>query len=135
MSGSLCFRGYTVWAGLWETTWSYQPVASDPIGFNYQPALHRATIADGTSELSVALERVAGVASLAKGELEVKMLRDNTVDDCHTGPPDHDTSLLSQHVELSIVSGAAQREGSGHGAPAALPGAACQLIFVAVEFE
>jgi hypothetical protein len=102
--------------GLWQTTSHYTTFPFDTIGGNYQPALHYASIADETAQLTVVTSRVTGAASLATGELELKLMRDHKIDNCDLGPADSDTSLLTQLLQVVLV---APSDGCGGGGGAA----------------
>ena len=54
---------------------------AEPVAGNYYPANAAASVRDAAAQLSVVLDRSAGVASLAEGALEVMVHRRLVVDD------------------------------------------------------
>lgn len=95
-------KAVTVDSGLWRVRRAFTPLEADEVGGNYRPALTEAMISDDKLQLYLATERTTGVASLAQGQLEAKLLRDQVGDSCDLGPPDRDRSLLTQSLQLVL---------------------------------
>ena len=86
--------------GLWWTRSNWTAYTADSVGGNMHAALHLAEIADDDTRLQLVTERVMGATSPGAGQLEVVLLRDQLSDACDLGPPDHDTSILTQTLEV-----------------------------------
>ena len=90
--------------GLWWARSNWTAYPADSVGGNMHAALHLAEIADADTRLQLVTQRVMGATSPGDGQLEVVLLRDQLSDSCDLGPPDHDTTMLTQTLELQFTS-------------------------------